>query len=629
MLSSVFSHIVPFWPASAYGARRSVLLTAILLVLMVLCSTGEPVLAETSHKVYFRGTDSELSVYFIRGDAPGPTLLLLGGIQGDEPGGYLAADLYADLTLKRGNLIVVPRANFLSIVNNSRGVEGDMNRKFAEPQKRSDRDLAIVRIIKDLMNQSDFFLNLHDGSGFYSPKWESPSCNPSRFGQSIIIDAETHESPKGSVIQMGEMVRRVLARVNPQISDALHLFRLNNHRTLQPDTQHKEQRLSATFHAVTRVGIPAFGIETSKDIKDYRFRVRYQTMVINAFLEEFGIVPHTPRMYLDNPQLKYLIVSINCQTPIVLSSPDVLKVQKGDTVRIVHIESNYSRGLTARIKGLGGPFNDLDKEVQVTQNSLIQVRKDRFLIAEIPVEIVTEGSPRASGLRFEPNVRHFCIRVNSKTFLVQPGEALRVTRGDTVVILDPIANLPSEEDVRAVRIDLRGFQASASPYPLEDRGHHINTAELQEKYGKRSGDSVLYALQAKFRNKVFAECFLAVVEPKLEYLVLREPRGGTFVVYSGEELQIPGDAMFKIMDVRTTVPEAETLSLTMSGTTVRWQQSGSAGIDASKLATTEKVPLDVTVAGRSVGRVWIRKGKDLRIAGSGDGPRLPLYPVRY
>jgi len=541
----------------------------------------------------------------------------------------LAADLYADLTLKKGNLIVVPRANFLSIVRNSRGVEGDMNRKFAGSRPSSDRDLAIVGIIKDLMKQSDFFLNLHDGSGFYSPKWESPNCNPLKFGQSVIIDAEQHTTTRGLRIQMGEMVRRVLARVNPQIPDPSHLFRLNNHRTLKADTKHKEQRFSATFHALTRVGIPAFGIETSKDVRDYRLRVRYQTMVINAFLDEIGIVPDIPRMYLENPQLRYLIISINNRAPIVVTGQDVLKVQKGDSVRIVHIESNYARGLTARIKGLGDRLNDLDKEVQVAQSSLIQVRKDRFLIAEIPIEVTTDGSQTASGLHFEPRVRHFCIRVNSQTFLTEPGETLKVMRGDTIVILDPVTNL-GPEDEQAVRLDLRGFQASSSPYPVEDRGHQINTAEhLQEKYGKRAGSSVEYALQAKLRSKVLGECFVVVAEPRLEYVVLQESGGGAFVIYAGEELQLPGNALLKVMDIKTNVSEPESLSLTMAGTTVRWQQQGSAGIDASKLAPNEKIPLDVTQTGRSVGRIWIKRGEDLRITSSVNRPGLPISPVRY
>jgi predicted deacylase len=56
-----------------------------------------------------------LNIHKIYGKKPGPTLMLIGGIQGNEPGGFFSADLYADMSLEKGNLIVVPRANFYSI----------------------------------------------------------------------------------------------------------------------------------------------------------------------------------------------------------------------------------------------------------------------------------------------------------------------------------------------------------------------------------------------------------------------------------------------------------------------------------------------------------------------------------
>ncbi|MBM3299341.1 MAG: succinylglutamate desuccinylase/aspartoacylase family protein [Deltaproteobacteria bacterium] len=591
--------------------------------------SGAPVQGETNHKAYFKGTDSELDVYFIRGRTAGPTLFLLGGIQGDEPGGYLAADLYADLTLKKGNMIVVPRANFLSIVQDRRGVEGDMNRKFAGPPKAADRDLAIVGIIKDLMRQSDFFLNLHDGSGFYSPTWESPTRNPMLFGQSVIIDADKYTLPDGTAIDMEKLVSRVLDKVNSQISDPDHLFRLNNHRTVRSDTRHKEQRLSATFHALTKVGIPAFGIETSRNIADFRLRVRYQTMAINAFLDEFGIVPDNPRMYLENPFLKYLIVSINGRTPIVVSGQDVLKVHRGDKLRIVHIESNYSRGLTAMIKGAGGGLNDLDKEVVATQNAMIQVNKDRFVIAELPVEIISRQSPVSTGVHFEPRIKYFCVRVNDRTLLLEPGETLRAVKGDSLVIMDPSTNLDSDDE-REVRIDLRGFQASSSPYPVEDRGHHINTAtDLQEKYGRVQGDATLYPLQAKLKNNVFGESFIAVTEPKLEYFVLQESGGGTFVAYRGDQLQLPAHALIKIMDIRTNADDSTPLVLSMAGSAIRWRQHGSAGIDASKLADRDPTPLEVTRNGYKLGQILLRRGDNLGLTSSQNQPRSLLLPVRY
>jgi hypothetical protein len=605
--------------------RRGLPGVSVVVLLLFGLAAPSATLADTTHKVYFKGTNSELDVYIIRGRSPGPTLLLMGGIQGDEPGGYLAADLYADISLKNGTLILVPRANFFSIVENNRGVEGDMNRKFADLHpKRSDRDVLVVRIIKDLMKKCDFFVNLHDGSGFYAPKWESPDRNPMRYGQSIIADTEEHTRPDGRVIPMGNMANRVLERVNPQISAVEHLFHFNNHRTLRPDTTHKEQRLSATYHALTKVGIPAFAIETSKNIRDYRLRVRYQTMVVNAFLDEFGIIPDNPKIYLDNPFLKYLIVSINGRTPIVVSGNDALKVREGDNVRIVHIESNYSRGLTARIKGAGG-FNDLNEEVKLTKDTVVQVRKDRFLIGAIPVQIIQGPARKPAGVQVEPKVRYFCVRVNDRTFVAESGEELTVMRGDTLTLLDPSTNLEPEDEM-ALRIDLRGFQVQSSP--LEDRGHRINTAtDLQEKYGRKRESSTIFPLQAKLNNKVIGESYIVVAEPRLEYLVLRESQGGPFVAYPGDKLELPTNALIKIMDVKTNVADTAALFITMAGRTVRWQNSGSAtGIDASKL-NGDEVPLDITRNGRSLGRIWIKQGKEFRL--SSESNRVPFFPVRY
>ncbi|MDQ7783883.1 MAG: M14/M99 family metallopeptidase [Desulfomonilaceae bacterium] len=608
-----------------WALRRGWWRTAFLVVLLALPFSAW---AETHRTVHFRGTDAELDVITIKGLHSGPTLLILGGIQGDEPGGYLAADLYADLTLKKGNLIVVPRANFLSIVENSRGVEGDMNRKFAGRTKPSDRDAAIVSILKSLMKQSDFFLNLHDGSGFYASRWESPDRNPMRYGQSIIIDADRFIGPDGKVIEMGNMVRRVLETVNPQIPDPDHHFHLNNHRTLQEDTKHREQRLSATFHAVTRVGIPAFGIETSKNLSDYRLRVRYQTMVVNAFLEEVGIVPDNPRMYLENPQLKYVILSVNGNTPIVVTGRDRVEVQKGDTIKIVHIESNYSRGLTARLRRVPRRLNDMGKEIIVRANSIIEVRKDRFLMAEIPVDVIEGRSQARTGLHFEPRVRFFSIRVNDRTMLIEPGEELRVMRGDTLTILDPLTNM-AEEDEKSVRVDLRGFQASSSPYPVEDRGHHINTAgDLQEKYAAKRGTLSVFSLQAKLGNRAFDECFIAVEEPRMHYVVLSDAQSRSFIVHPDDRVELPAHAVVKIMDIRTNIEMPGALFITMSGKTLRWSEAGSAGIDASKLSPSDTA-LDITRGGRSLGRIWLKRGKELRLTSDRNRIHAPLLPVGY
>ena len=100
-----------------------------------------------------------------------PAVLVVGGIQGDEPGGFSAAALLAvHYRFVRGTVWVVPNLNFLSIITRSRGDYGDMNRKFAELSP-TDPDFHTVRRIQDIICSPEIklVLNLHDGSGFYHP----------------------------------------------------------------------------------------------------------------------------------------------------------------------------------------------------------------------------------------------------------------------------------------------------------------------------------------------------------------------------------------------------------------------------------------------------------------------------
>jgi hypothetical protein len=225
-------------------------------------------------------------------------------------------------------------------------------------------------------------------------------------------------------------------------------------------------------------------------------------------------------------------------------------------------------------------------------------------------------------------VDYFCVRVNDATYVVKPEEDLNLVQGDSVVILDPKTNL-NKEDEKLMRVDLRGFQAEASPYPLEDRGHLIRTdIDLQPKYGTVQGGAGIFPLQAKLNGKVFGQCYIAVAQPKLDYLVVRGASGGSFVLHEGDKLAVPGDEVLRIVDVRTNVPEGAPLMITMSGRTVRWQRNGSTGIDASKLSERE-IPLDVTRNGRSLGRIWVSRGKEYLLSSGGRGITPPLVPVRY
>ena len=217
------------------------------------------------------------------GSANGNTLMVVGGIQGDEPGAFSAAALVAShYKITRGAVWVVPDLNMASILKRKRGAAGDMNRKFAE-LKPDDPDYDIVRKIKSVLlnDQVNLVLNLHDGSGFYRPVWESRKRNPNRWGQSLIIDQEAIYSPP---FNLYETAIRVEGEVNSRLLDPMHRYHINNTLTAEGN---EEMAKTLSFFAVCN-GKPAFGVEASKELGT-EFRSYYHLQIIEAFMRELGI----------------------------------------------------------------------------------------------------------------------------------------------------------------------------------------------------------------------------------------------------------------------------------------------------------------------------------------------------
>ncbi|MDR2366573.1 MAG: hypothetical protein LBF58_00445 [Deltaproteobacteria bacterium] len=351
--------------------------------------------SDRQHIVYFEGTPQELEIYKIYGRYEGPTIMVMGGIQGDEPGGFLSADLYVDMALKRGNLIVVPRANFKSIILFDRGPDGDMNRKFDGVQDM-DPDRDRIEIIKNLMAESDLFLNLHDGNGFFRTAWESEMANPSRYGQCIIADAEVYTDPKtGRDINLGDYARRASEIINEDIPEERYKFRFSNHDTLSDTSDHPEQRKSATFYALTKLGIPAFGIETSKQLPSLEMKIHQHNLAVNAFMQLYGVIPEQPRINLDPAVLHYLVISVNGELPVAVADGQTLMIAPGNTVEVVHIGANYDRGLSVDVLDAGS-LNDIRMPLTIKKPTKIIARKDNQTFGQISLKLLPPGSTETS-----------------------------------------------------------------------------------------------------------------------------------------------------------------------------------------------------------------------------------------
>ncbi len=436
---------------------------------------------ETKHSVFLEKSDYELHVYRIRGEVPGKTLMIVGGIH-NEPGGYLTADLYVDMALKQGNLIVVPRANFPSVVRNARAPSGDMNRQFNSSRANDVSDEEkVVEILKGLMRESDLMLNLHDGSGFFRPTWISSLKNPMRWGQSIIADDEQFLSPKGGTkISLKERATRVLERVNAQIPDPEHRFHFNDTRTSQHDSPHPEMRGSATYFGLTQAGVESYGIETSKEVQPIELKMKYQCMVINAFMDELGIVPQNPKIALEPPRLGYLLVSVNGATPYGIPNGKTVYVRLGDRITIEHISANYERGMIADVIGLGG-LNDLHKSFVVDHPLTVQVKKDQFPCGEI--YIVPRGSAANESETSPIRVRAFLLQVDGRPVEVRDGGTLDVHRSSVL----EIENVNAEgSPADKIKLNFLGFVPPGSGgNDGEDRGYSISAASLLPRFSRQ------------------------------------------------------------------------------------------------------------------------------------------------
>ena len=212
----------------------------------------------------------------------GNTLLIIGGIHGDEPGGYFApAFLEKYYEIKSGNVWIIPDLNADSIMANNRGLYDDMNRKFSSIEK-NDPDYDTVTKVKEIIldKKVDLILNLHDGYGFYRNKYENAIFNPNAWGQATIIDQEKINGLDkfGNLDEIASQVNDSLNKDN--LFKDYHSFGVKNTETKFKDEQ---MQLSLTFFAVTH-NKPAFAIETSKNITDLTHKVIYQLKSIEEFM---------------------------------------------------------------------------------------------------------------------------------------------------------------------------------------------------------------------------------------------------------------------------------------------------------------------------------------------------------
>lgn len=212
--------------------------------------------------------DSELNttVYINASQKEGRTLLVIGGVHGDEPAGIKVGEKLSKQTPSNGTLIVIPKANAVSCANNNRTeyYMEDLNRSFMGSENDSNTQKLAWEIVK-LINKYKpaLIIDLHESRGKYSE-----SCN--FIGQSIILSDTQNTEPI-------EIAFEILDKVNSELEEELWFTVLSG----APGGS-----INSEISKV--LDIPVITIETSMN-QELEQRVTQQIYVIDTILNYYGM----------------------------------------------------------------------------------------------------------------------------------------------------------------------------------------------------------------------------------------------------------------------------------------------------------------------------------------------------
>ncbi|GAB6177015.1 hypothetical protein JCM16814_19060 [Desulfobaculum senezii] len=427
-------------------------------------------LAHAESHTFFSGTQYPLTVHILRGKAPGPTVMVQGGIQGDEAAGYLTAQILTRAKVDNGTLLIVPRANVPTVHVRKRQINVDLNRRFDKDYNTFYED-RLARVIRYLLSRSDALIHLHEGSGFYRPTYEDVLRNPKRYGQSIIIDTPVFQNR----INLAKVANTVLTELNATIVPD-YRFTLFNTNTFANNTTHPEQRKSLTYHALKDVGIPALAIEVSKDIIQVGWKVIQQLRATSLVLEQYGVhmtLPRVTEAEIDRYARKAGLVKVNGRK-VVPGRTLTLTVPQGSRIEAepAPADDNPEWEPAPAVFASDRPgVNILETpRLALTPISSLDVRADGKRLSEVTVACPDAAAIAGRGAPPRPGRTLFVCWLNKKLHFVPAGETLETVDGDQFVIEGVWDGVrPPKEEV----LNFKGYVSQRGYNSGQDMGQEI------------------------------------------------------------------------------------------------------------------------------------------------------------
>lgn len=213
-----------------------------------------------------KGTKYATKLYIIESGKPGPVVMIVGGVHGNERAGYTAAAKVKDWDIKKGTLLVLPQANVLAVDKKVRYIssQGDLNRDFPQSSVQS-ADNTISKAIWSAVKKHkvEWLMDMHEGYDYYKNK------STSSVGQSLIYYPSSGTKKVAS---------KIVNTLNGGISSSYKKFSL-----LQYPVKGSLARAAGQY-----LGVKGFIFETC-DNPSLSVRVNYQQKAARTMLKELGM----------------------------------------------------------------------------------------------------------------------------------------------------------------------------------------------------------------------------------------------------------------------------------------------------------------------------------------------------
>ncbi|WP_120886510.1 DL-carboxypeptidase Csd4 [Helicobacter pylori] len=398
-----------------------------------------------------------------------PHLLLLAGIQGDEPGGFNAANLFLmHYSVLKGLVEVVPVLNKPSMLRNHRGLYGDMNRKFAALDK-NDPEYPTIQEIKSLIAKPniDAVLHLHDGGGYYRPVYVDATLNPKRWGNCFIIDQDEVKGAKFP--DLLAFANNTIESINAHLLHPIEEYHLKNTRTAQGDT---EMQKALTFYAINQKK-SAFANEASKELP-LASRVFYHLQAIEGLLDQLNIP--FKRDFELNPNSVHALIN-----------------DKNLWAKISSLPKMPLFNLRPKLNHFPLPHNTKIPQIPIESNAYIVglVKNKQEVFLKYGNKLMTRLSPFY--IEFDPSLEEVKMQIDNKDQMVKIGSVVEVKESFYIHAMDNI------------RANVIGFSVSNENKPNE-AGYMIKFKDFQKRFSLDKQERI-YRIEF-YKNNAFSGMIL-------------------------------------------------------------------------------------------------------------------------